>query len=153
MNNGSATDYVVWSDGSCLGNLGPGGYAAIVLHGATGLEHAVVTGSEDVTTNQQMELTAATMGLSRVPLGHSVTVHTDSNYVVDGMTVWIHGWIERRWIIGDGSPVANREHWQRLLDECQGRVVEWNHVRGHNEMTTKVEQLTLAATRAVMTDR
>ncbi|MDW9478962.1 ribonuclease HI [Sinorhizobium meliloti] len=154
MNDGPLTDYVVWSDGSCLGNPGPGGYAAVVLHRATGLEHAVVTGSDDGTTNQRMELTAAAMGLSRVPKGLSATVYTDSKYVVDGISGWIHGWMARGWKKADGSPVANVDEWKRLHEQCKGRFVQWVHVRGHRgvEMNEKVDKLAQAAAKAAASD-
>lgn len=139
MNDG---EYVVWSDGSCLGNPGPGGYAAIVLS-PDGAEFATATGNEGHTTNQRMELTAAAEGLSRVPEGAHAEVRTDSKYVVDGMRGWVSGWKRRGWRKADGGPVANLGHWQRLDREAAGRKVRWTHVRGHAgvEMNERCDRL------------
>lgn len=141
--------FAVWSDGSCLGNPGPGGYAAVVIDAASGEEHATVVGSSARTTNQRMEITAAARGLSRTPAGSIVTVHTDSKYVVDGMTGWVRGWVRRGWRKADGSPVANQEEWKALLEAAEARQVEWVHVRGHVgiEMNEKADRLANAAAR------
>ncbi|WP_315922950.1 ribonuclease HI [Mesorhizobium sp. SP-1A] len=129
MNNGIA-GFQVWSDGSCLGNPGAGGYAAIAFD-PDGKELAVVTGREKRSTNQRMEMVAAAEGLAQLPLGVEVTVCTDSKYVVDGMTSWIFGWKRRGWKKADGEPVKNLELWQRLDREVSNRKVKWMHVRGH----------------------
>ena len=122
--------FQVWSDGSCIGNPGPGGYAAIAFD-PDGNELAVVTGREKRSTNQRMEMLAAAEGLAQLPLSVEVTVCTDSKYVVDGMTSWIFGWKRRGWKKADGEPVKNLELWQRLDREVSGRRVKWRHVRGH----------------------
>lgn len=141
MSNG-ISQYQVWSDGSCLGNPGPGGYAAIVFD-ANGKEIAVVSGREKRSTNQRMEMIAAAEGLSQLPLAVAVTVNTDSKYVVDGMTSWIFGWKRRGWKKADGTPVKNLEIWQRLDREVSNRKVKWNHVRGHVgiELNERCDQL------------
>jgi len=141
MNSGVA-QYQVWSDGSCLGNPGPGGYAAIVLD-TSGSEISVVTGREKKSTNQRMEMTAAAEGLSRLPVNVPVSVFTDSKYVVDGMTSWIFGWKRRGWKKADGESVKNLELWQRLDRESSCRKVTWKHVRGHVgvELNERCDQL------------
>lgn len=141
MTNG-IFEYQVWSDGSCLGNPGPGGYAAIAFD-ANGKEIAVISGREKRSTNQRMEMIAAAEGLSQLPLGISVTVNTDSKYVVDGMSSWIFGWKRRGWKKADGTPVKNLELWQRLDREVANRKVKWNHVRGHVgiELNERCDQL------------
>lgn len=138
----SSSGFQVWSDGSCLGNPGPGGYAAIVLD-HNGSEMSVVSGREKKTTNQRMEMTAAAEGLSLLPRGVCVTVFTDSKYLVDGMTSWLPGWKRRGWKKSDGGIVKNIELWQRLDREASGRTVTWNHVRGHVgiELNERCDQL------------
>jgi len=135
-------EYVVWSDGSCLGNPGPGGYAAIVLS-PDGGEFATATGSARHSTNQRMELKAAAEGLSRVPEGARAEVRTDSKYVVDGMSGWVAGWKRRGWRKADGAPVANLEFWKALDLEASKRKVRWTHVRGHAgvDMNERCDQL------------
>jgi ribonuclease HI len=123
--------YEAWSDGSCLGNPGPGGFAAVVLHPDTRADIAVVVGGELSTTNQRMEMTAAARAIAATPLGARVVVHTDSKYVVDGMTKWTRGWARSGWKKQDGAPVANVELWQELVSACSIRKVSWIHVRGH----------------------
>jgi len=123
--------YHVWSDGSCIGNPGPGGFAAIVLDASDGSEIATVRGRDLRTTNQRMEMLAAAEGLAQLPIGASAAVFTDSKFVVDGMTSWMEGWKRRGWKKADGSPVANLELWMRLDKEASCRRVTWKHVRGH----------------------
>lgn len=123
--------YEAWSDGSCLGNPGPGGFAAVVLHPDTRADIAVVVGGEPRPTNQRMEMTAAARAIAATPPGARIVVHTDSKYVVDGMTKWTRGWARSGWKKQDGAPVANLDLWQELVSVCSGRFVSWIHVRGH----------------------
>lgn len=125
----SEAGWTVWSDGSCIGNPGPGGWAAIVLQ--DGEEIAVLSGPEDRSTNQRMEMRAAVEGLARVPPGSRVTLMTDSMFVINGMTKWVAGWKRKGWRKADGGPVANLELWQRLDRLASERRVTWTHVRGH----------------------
>lgn len=139
MNDG---EHLVWSDGSCLGNPGPGGYAAVVLS-PDGSDLATAAGYAGSATNQRMEIMAAAEGLSRVPPGAAAEVRTDSKYVVDGMRSWISGWKRRAWRRADGAPVANVDLWQRLDEEASARKVRWTHVRGHAgvEMNERCDRL------------
>lgn len=143
--------FAVWSDGSCIGNPGPGGYAAICI-APDGSEHAVVSGNAERSTNQRMEMIAAAEGIAQVPEGVPVTVRTDSKYVVDGMTSWLAGWKRRGWKKADGGPVANLDLWQRLEAVCSRRVVTWVHVRGHVgiEMNERCDRLANEQARSAM---
>lgn len=143
--------FSVWSDGSCRGNPGPGGFAAVLLDPQTNVILREVRGRSPDTTNQKMELAAAAEGILLSPEGSTVVVHTDSKYVVDGMTGWIQGWKRRGWKKADGAPVANKEFWIALDAACSKRDVRWVHVRGHRgiAMNEKVDKMAQAETAAV----
>ncbi len=127
-------EILIFCDGACSGNPGPGGWGA-VLQIPTG-EVRELGGSSPSTTNNQMELTAAIEALAaiRAETGR-VRIVTDSTYVIRGITQWIWGWKKKGWQTAAGVPVANRELWERLLAATQGRAasgkVEWAHVKGH----------------------
>jgi ribonuclease HI len=119
---------VVYTDGACAGNPGPGGWGAILMAGGHRKE---LLGGEPETTNNRMELMAAISALEALKRPSRVDLHTDSEYVKNGITVWIHGWKKRGWKTADKKPVKNVELWQRL-DEARGRHdVTWHWVRGH----------------------
>lgn len=119
---------IVYSDGACSRNPGPGGWGAILLAGGHRKE---LLGGEPATTNNRMELTAAISALEALKGPSRVDLHTDSEYVRNGITVWIHGWKKRGWKTADKKPVKNVELWQRL-DEARNRHdVTWHWVRGH----------------------
>lgn len=111
----------VHTDGSCLGNPGPGGWACVFGNG-----HELCGGESD-TTNNRMELTAVIRALEKDP---HVTVVTDSKYVKDGIEKWIHGWKQRDWKTSTGSPVKNQDLWKRL-DSLVAFDTHWEWVRGH----------------------
>lgn len=119
---------VVFTDGSSRGNPGPGGWGSIVVKGDQVLE---LGGGDEHTTNNKMELTAAVEGISHTPLGSNILLHTDSSYVINGITKWIHGWKKNNWITKAKEDVLNKDLWIRL-DECVvDRKVEWKYVGGH----------------------
>lgn len=125
----SVTDVTIYTDGACAGNPGPGGYAAIVdVNG----ERREVTGAEPETTNNRMELSAIIAGLRSLPEPASVRIVTDSQYVVKGMTQWIHGWRRKGWRSASGSPVKNRDLWEQLDALARTHRVRWEWIRGHN---------------------
>jgi len=140
-----ATDFVeVWTDGGCKPNPGPGGWAAILRF----REHErVLSGGSPATTNNRMELTAATMALEVLKRPCRVVIHTDSEYLKNGVTRWHTGWVRKNWRNSTGEPVKNVELWQRLLAVTSRHQVAWRWVRGHsgNAMNERVDQL---ATRA-----
>jgi ribonuclease HI len=124
----SGEPVVVHTDGACSGNPGPGGWG-VVLH--WGPHEKEMCGGEPQTTNNRMELMAAIMALESLKRPCSVIVHTDSQYVRQGITSWIHGWKKKGWRKADDKPVLNADLWQRL-DAAAGRhQVDWRWVKGH----------------------
>lgn len=119
----------VHTDGACLGNPGPGGWAALLRYGARERE---VAGGEPATTNNRMELMAAIMALEALSEGCVVVLHTDSQYVRQGITEWIPGWIRRGWRNAAGQPVKNRDLWERLHAACHRHRIDWRWVKGHS---------------------
>jgi ribonuclease HI len=119
---------VVYTDGACAGNPGPGGWGAILIWKDHRKE---MSGGEAATTNNRMELMAAISALEALKEGTEVELHTDSEYVQTGISAWIHGWKRKNWRTAAGTPVKNAELWKRL-DAAQARhKVAWRWVRGH----------------------
>ena len=124
-------DILIFCDGACSGNPGPGGWGAVIRQGESVRE---LGGNSPHTTNNKMELTAAIEGLRAIQSTPGlVWVGTDSSYVVKGMTEWIHGWRRKEWRGSTGKPVANRELWEALADDAEARkpAVRWAYVAGH----------------------
>ena len=119
---------VIYADGACRGNPGPGGWG--VLLRARGAEKELFGGEPD-TTNNRMELTAVIRGLETLRRRCAVRVYTDSQYVQKGISEWIHDWKRRGWRTADRKPVKNADLWQRLDDLARGHRIEWLWVRGH----------------------
>jgi ribonuclease HI len=118
----------IFTDGACSGNPGPGGWGAILRSGETEKE---LSGAEALTTNNRMELMAAIAGLEALKKHCTVTITTDSVYVKDGVTKWIHGWKKNGWKTADKRPVKNEDLWKRLdLAQAQHQV-RWEWVKGH----------------------
>ena len=122
------TGDVAWTDGACLGNPGPGGWGALLR--TNGIEQEL-SGSESNTTNNRMELMAAIQALERLPEPTRIRVHTDSQYVRNGITTWITRWKQNGWRTAAKKPVANVDLWQRLDMALTGHEVSWYWVRGH----------------------
>ncbi|MFT4700645.1 MAG: ribonuclease HI [Yoonia sp.] len=126
-------DLYVYTDGACSGNPGPGGWGAIMIakEGDTVVKERELKGGQAMTTNNQMEMMAAISALEALDRPTVVTVVTDSSYVKDGITSWIHGWKKRGWVNAAKKPVKNVELWKRL-DTAQARhQVTWKWVKGH----------------------
>jgi ribonuclease HI len=119
----------MYTDGSCHGNPGPGGWGAILKWEARERE---LSGGADATTNNQMELMAVIEGLKALRESCEVEVFTDSKYVMDGMQSWIHGWKKRGWKTANKQPVKNIEYWQSLDLEVARHTVTWTWVKGHS---------------------
>ena len=117
------------TDGACKGNPGPGGWGALIRSGAHEKE---LSGGENPTTNNRMELMAAIRALEALTKPCRVTLSTDSKYVMDGLTKWIHGWQRNGWKTADRKPVKNADLWQELLAAAAPHKIEWKWVRGHN---------------------
>lgn len=122
------THVEMFTDGACKGNPGPGGWGVVIRSGAHEKE---LSGGESPTTNNRMELTAAIEGLNALTRPCRVTLSTDSRYVMDGLTKWIHGWQKNGWRTADRKPVKNAELWQALLAAAKPHRVEWQWVKGH----------------------
>ena len=118
----------IYSDGACRGNPGPGGWGALLR--AKGAEKEL-WGGEALTTNNRMELLAAIRGLEALKRPCRVALRTDSIYVRDGITKWIHGWRRNGWRTAGRKPVKNAELWQELVEAAAPHEVEWHWVRGH----------------------
>lgn len=117
------------TDGACLGNPGPGGWAALLR--MSGRERELV-GGEPMTTNNRMEMMAAIAALEALRRPCKVRLLTDSQYVRQGMCEWLAGWERRGWRTAGGGEVKNRDLWQRLRDAASGHEIEWIWVRGHS---------------------
>ena len=129
----------IFTDGACRGNPGPGGWAALLR--SQGIEK-MLSGAEPETTNNQMELMAAIQGLEALKRTSSVALTTDSQYVGQGITQWIHGWKRNGWKTSQKQPVKNKELWQRLDAAVESHDVQWHWVKGHSghEENERVDQ-------------
>lgn len=139
-------------DGSCLGNPGPGGWAAVILTDS-GAER-VLSGGEPHTTNNRMELTAAIRAVEAVPDGTAATVFCDSQYVVKGITQWLPSWVRRGWQTANRRPVKNADLWRRLAEARASRPgVRFEWVRGHAGHPGNEKAHTVASEEAVKQGR
>ncbi len=124
-----ATVVNIWTDGACKGNPGAGGWGALLISGT--FEKALHGGAA-VTTNNRMELTAPIEALRALTRPCEVVIHTDSQYVMKGMTEWLANWKRRGWRTADKKPVKNADLWQLLDEQVNRHTVNWCWVRGHN---------------------
>ncbi|MGH8032728.1 MAG: ribonuclease HI [Luteimonas sp.] len=120
---------VVNTDGACLGNPGPGGWAALLRYGARERE---IAGGEALSTNNRMELMAAIMALETLTEPCTVVLITDSQYVRQGITEWMPNWLRRHWKTTGGGAVKNRDLWERLHAAAQRHRIDWRWVKGHS---------------------
>ena len=119
----------VHTDGACLGNPGPGGWAALLRYGPHERE---LMGGEAATTNNRMELMAAISGLEALSEACEVVLFTDSQYVRQGITEWMPGWVRRGWKTAGGDAVKNRDLWERLHAAAARHRIDWRWVKGHS---------------------
>ena len=129
----------IYTDGACVGNPGPGGWAAVILDGKSKKE---IFGGEKLTTNNRMELTAAIKALEycnyqegKQPSLKELKIYTDSIYLKEGITVWINTWEKNNWRTADKKNVKNVDLWKRLKELVKFNQVEWQWVKGHSEDT------------------
>jgi ribonuclease HI len=127
------TELFAWTDGACSGNPGPGGWGVLMraLEGETVLKQREMQGGEAATTNNRMELMAAISALEALTRPTKIVIVTDSAYVKNGVTQWIHGWKRNGWKTADRKPVKNVELWQRLDEAQRTHQVEWRWIKGH----------------------
>ena len=140
---------VIYTDGACSGNPGPGGWGAILMAGGHRKE---ICGGEANSTNNRMELLAAISALEALKRPSDVVLYTDSNYLRDGITKWIFGWKRNGWKTADKKPVKNAELWQRLDEARRRHAIDWHWVKGHaghpeNERADELARQGLAAAR------
>ncbi len=119
----------IWTDGSCLGNPGPGGWAFVATDGKNIAERS---GGEKNTTNNRMELMAVMRAITAARRHDEVEIHTDSQYVKNGMQVWIKNWRKNNWRTADRKPVKNQDLWMALDELATKTKIHWVWVRGHN---------------------
>jgi ribonuclease HI len=131
---------VIYTDGACRGNPGPGGWGAILMYGGREKE---LCGGELATTNNRMELMAAIRALEALTRPCTVELHTDSQYVKKGISEWISGWKARGWRTADKSPVKNEDLWKRLDAARARHTVDWRWIKGHagHEMNERADGL------------
>ncbi len=118
----------IFTDGACSGNPGPGGWGAILRYGGAEKE---LSGGEALTTNNRMEMTAAISALEALKRPAKVELHTDSEYLRNGIMQWIHAWRRNGWKTKDRKPVKNADLWQRLEEALKPHEINWHWVKGH----------------------
>ncbi len=129
----------IFTDGSCLGNPGPGGWAALLKYNG---HEKLISGGEENSTNNRMELTAVIQALKNLRQACEIQLHTDSKYVMDGATRWIHNWRRNGWRNSQKKPVKNAELWQQLDTLCQNHQIQWHWVKAHagHEFNEQVDE-------------
>jgi len=142
---GSESQLTIYTDGACSPNPGPGGWGAVILRGATIVKE--LSGGEEVSTNNRMELSAAVEALRAVPSGARIVLYTDSIYLKNGITDWINKWQINEWRTADKKPVKNSDLWKDLLVLIERHQVEWRWIKGHgtNPYNIRADELAVAA--------
>ena len=137
----------IFTDGACKGNPGPGGWGVLLRMGRHEKE---LSGGEPETTNNRMEMTAVLAALQALTAPCEVLLHTDSRYVIDGMTKWIFGWQKRGWVNASRDPVKNRDLWEQLVTAAARHKITWQWVKGHDghPENERVDQLASLAAQA-----
>jgi len=129
VSDDEARPVMIYTDGACLGNPGPGGWAALLRFGDHERE---ISGAEPHSTNNRMEMMAVIMALEAVKRPCRICLHSDSRYVIDGVTKWLRPWKARGWKTADRKPVKNVDLWQRMETALAPHRIEWIWVRGHS---------------------
>lgn len=131
---------VIYTDGACKGNPGPGGWGAVLRAGG---HEKTLMGGESPTTNNRMEMMAAIRALEALRQPCEVTLHTDSIYLKDGLTRWLPNWKKRNWRTADNKPVKNQDLWERLEAAAARHRIDWRWVKGHagDEGNERADQL------------
>ena len=140
--------YIIYTDGACSGNPGPGGWGAVIFDKNNKQKN--ISGSEQDTTNNRMELTAAIMALKKIKTNSEITIYTDSTYVKNGITEWMLKWKENEWKNSNKKLVKNKDLWIKLDNLCMQNKVNWKWIKGHsiNKYNNLADEL---ATQAIKT--
>ena len=140
--------YIIYTDGACSGNPGPGGWGAVIFD--KNKKQKNISGSEQDTTNNRMELTAAIMALKKIKTNSEITIYTDSTYVKNGITEWMLKWKENEWKNSNKKLVKNKDLWIKLDNLCMQNKVNWKWIKGHsiNKYNNLADEL---ATQAIKT--
>ena len=135
--------FKIYTDGACSGNPGKGGWAAVILDGKN---QSSISGSENKTTNNRMELMAPIMALKKIKIKSEIIIYTDSRYVKDGITEWIKKWKLNNWKSSNKKPVKNKDLWVKLDNHCQKHNVSWKWVKAHagNKLNNLVDELAVS---------
>ena len=138
--------YTIYTDGACSGNPGPGGWGAVIFDNNNKQKN--ISGSEENTTNNRMELSAAIMALEEVNTNSEITIYTDSTYVKNGITEWVLKWKKNGWKNSNKEPVKNKDLWEKLDNLCEQNSINWKWVKGHgsNKYNNLADEL---ATKAI----
>ena len=138
--------YTIYTDGACSGNPGPGGWGAVIFDNENKQKN--ISGSEENTTNNRMELSAAIMALKEVNKNSEITIYTDSTYVKNGISEWVLKWRENGWKNSNKEPVKNKDLWEKLDNLCEQNTINWKWVKGHasNKYNNLADEL---ATKAI----
>jgi ribonuclease HI len=138
----------IFTDGACKGNPGPGGWGALLRMGSHEKE---MSGSESDTTNNRMEMVAVIRALNALTEPCAVSLYSDSKYVIDGITKWVHGWQKRGWVNASKKPVRNADLWHDLIEAVRRHQIEWHWVKGHDGHVEneRVDRLASDAAQAV----
>ena len=137
--------YIIYTDGACSGNPGPGGWGAVIFNQNNNQNN--ISGKVKNTTNNSMELMAPIMALKKIKSNSDITIYTDSNYVKNGITVWIKKWEKNGWKNSNKKSVKNKDLWSKLNELCQKNKVTWKWVKGHssNEYNNLADELATMA--------
>ena len=138
--------FKIYTDGACSGNPGKGGWAAIILDGKN---QSSISGSENKTTNNRMELMAPIMALKKIKIKSEIIIYTDSRYVKDGITEWIKKWKLNNWKSSNKKPVKNKDLWIKLNNSCLKHDVTWKWVKAHagNKYNNLADELAVSETK------
>jgi ribonuclease HI len=133
--------YVIYTDGACSGNPGPGGWGAVIIDGDNNQKK--ISGKEKETTNNRMELMAPIMALKKIKANSEIVIFTDSTYVKNGITEWIQKWKINDWKNANNKSVKNKDLWLKLDNLCKDNKIKWTWVKGHssNEYNNLAEEL------------
>ena len=122
--------YIIYTDGACSGNPGPGGWGAVILNQDNNQKN--ISGKENDTTNNRMELMAPIMSLKKIEPNSEITIYTDSTYVKNGITEWIKRWKKNEWKGANKKPIKNKDLWIKLDNLCKNKKIIWKWVKGHS---------------------